>query len=155
MRTTKIKSFTLPEMLVVMIITAIVVGLAFSVLSLVQKQVHTIQKNFDKTTRLSLLEQRLWQDFNQHNNIAYQSGKLIITSDTDTVQYSFFADFAMRNTDTIHSKLKLLNAFYTGYTVQSGPIDAVSISAENELPGYLLFISSSPDATYKMNQDGF
>lgn len=40
----KVKSFTLSELLVVMIITAIVVGMAFSVLRLVQKQIHTIQK---------------------------------------------------------------------------------------------------------------
>ncbi|TEB40727.1 hypothetical protein D0809_29130, partial [Flavobacterium circumlabens] len=37
----KVKSFTLSELLIVMIITAIVVGMAFSVLRLVQKQIHT------------------------------------------------------------------------------------------------------------------
>jgi Tfp pilus assembly protein FimT len=55
----KLKSFTLSELLIVMIITAIVVGMAFSVLRLVQKQIHTIQTNFDKSSTLALFEQRL------------------------------------------------------------------------------------------------
>ena len=68
---TKTPSFTLLELLVVMIITAIVVGMAFSVLRLVQNQIHAIKSNFEKTSTLALFEQQLWQDFNDKNEIQF------------------------------------------------------------------------------------
>lgn len=107
MATGKIKSFTLSELLIVMIITAIVVGIAFSVLRLVQKQIHTIQTNFDKTSTLALFEQKLWQDFNEPYTIVYDTKKqiLILNSETDTVTYSFQENYTLRNTDTIPLKL--------------------------------------------------
>lgn len=153
MQGTKLKSFTLSEMLVVLIITAIVVGMAFSVLSLVQKQIRGIEKNFSKTTDLALLEQQLWQDFNEHNSIDLQNEKITMVSDTDTVQYVFKEGFVLRDTDTIDAKLKIDRAFYDGAEVKSGNINAISVSA-TELPDYMIFVYSQSDATLKMNQDG-
>lgn len=153
MRYTKLKSFTLSEMLVVMIITAIVVGMAFSVLSLVQKQIRNIQKNFDRTTVMSLFEQCLWQDLNGYNSVVFQNEGITMTSDIDTMQYSFKESFVLRNKDTIHVKVKLEKAYYEGAEVTSGVIDAVSFLA-TELQDYKIFVSSQPDPTQKMNQDG-
>lgn len=154
MQHTKVRSFTLSELLVVMIITAIVVGLAFSVLNLVIKQIRTIEKNFQKNTELSLFEQRLWQDFNGHNTIKYSDSKLILLSDTDTVYYTFNEENIFRNRDTIRTKLSIVNTYYLGKKVRSGYIDAISLSAK-ELPDYSIFISSKSDASHFMNQDGF
>jgi len=58
----KIKAFTLNEMLVVLLITAIVVGMSFAVLSLVQQQMHGIDGNYKKNTAFNLLKQSLWFD---------------------------------------------------------------------------------------------
>lgn len=154
MRNTKLKSFTLSEMLVVMIITAIVVGMAFSVLSLVQKQIRSIQKNFGRTTELSLFEQQLWQDFNGCNSIGFKNeGIITMISDIDTVHYIFKERFALRNRDTINARVKLEKVYYGGAEVTSGVIDAVSFLA-TELPDYHVFVSSRIDPTQKMNQDG-
>ncbi|QYJ68274.1 PulJ/GspJ family protein [Flavobacterium litorale] len=150
----KIKSFTLSEMLVVMIITAIVVGIAFSVLRLVQKQIITVERNFQKTTEISLFEQRIWQDYNQHNKIVTTNNKIILTSVTDTVIYNFSQNYVLRNTDTINVKLAIDKFYYLGKEVKSGFIDAVSISAENEIPNHTLFVSTQYDATHYMNNDG-
>lgn len=153
MQQTKVKSFTLSELLVVMIITAIVVGLAFSVLNLVARQIRTIEKNFQKNTELSLFEQRLWQDFNEHSTIKYSDSKLILLSDVDTVYYTFNEEHVLRNRDTIHTKLSIDNTYYLGRKVRSGYIDAISLSAK-ELPDYSIFVSSKSDASHFMNQDG-
>jgi len=155
MKLNRVKSFTLAEMLVVMIITAIVVGLAFSVLSLVQRQIRGIQKNFSKTTELSLLEQRLWQDFNQHNSVTYQDRKITLLSDNDTVYYDINETFVLRNADTLHTKITISKTFNNAKEVPSGTIDAISISAEAEIPEYRIFVYSNPDATTLINQDGF
>ena len=68
-----------------MIITAIVVGMAFSVLRLVQKQIYAIETNFNKTSSLALFEQRLWKDFNELNIIQFKDRRLFLESEIDTV----------------------------------------------------------------------
>lgn len=151
----KLKSFTLSELLIVMIITAIVVGMAFSVLRLVQKQIHTIQSNFDKSSTLALFEQRLWQDFNEPHAILYnvQKQNIILISEIDTVTYSFQENYALRNHDTIKLKLVAKNAFMNGKEIKEGMIDAIKISAQTTLPDYEIFISKKNDLTFFMNQE--
>lgn len=151
----KLKSFTLAELLVVMIITAIVVGMAFSVLRLVQKQIYAIQTNFDKTSTLALFEQKLWQDFNEPHTIIYDSQKqiLVMTSEIDTVTYSFQEKFTMRNLDTIKLKINPNKIFFKGKEIKSGTIDAITLFAETELPDYQIFVSKKNDLTLFMNQE--
>lgn len=154
----KIKSFTLPELLVVMIITAIVIGMAFSVLRLVQKQIHAIEINFQKTSSLALFEQKLWQDFNELHSIEYNenSHSLFMQSEVDTVLYSFQENYTLRNKDTLKLKLGIDKLFFEGKTVKDGSIDAISISGARELPDYEIFVSKKNDLTLSMNQeDGF
>jgi type II secretory pathway pseudopilin PulG len=155
MKNSKAPSFTLSEMLVVIIITAIVVGIAFSVLRLVQRHVFGIEKNFQKTTELNLLEQRLYQDFNTHNSILYDNEKLYLYSAQDTVIYTFGSLYSLRNTDTIKAKLLVSKLFYEGNEVKTGYINAVTLSAENELPDYTIFVSTRLDAAHYMNKNGF
>lgn len=151
----KVKSFTLSELLVVMIITAIVVGLALSVLNLVQKQIRGIENNFRKTTELSLFEQRLRQDFNQHNTILYSPNKLALYSDTDTISYTFETEFTLRDLDTISAKVNVSKVYYEGEEIKSGYIDAISISGDRELPDYSIFVSAKMDGAHYMNKNGF
>ncbi|MFY0482528.1 PulJ/GspJ family protein [Flavobacterium sp. PLA-1-15] len=152
----KVKSFTLAELLVVMIITAIVVGMAFSVLHMIQKQVRLIHKNLDKSADLSLFEQKLWQDFNEFHHIEFnrKDNILVMKSEMDSVLYNFNEEYVMRNTDTIKLKIALETVFYEGLETVEGEIDAVSISGEKEFPGYKLFVSKKNDATLLMNTDG-
>lgn len=152
---TKIKSFTLPELLVVMIITVIVVGIAFSVLLLVQKQIRAMENNFQKATTLSLVEQRLWQDFSWHNTIRATNEKLLLFSEIDTVEYRFEESYTLRNSDTLAARLTVDKLYYLGQQVKAGDVDAVSLSAQKELPDYFIFVSAVHDATHFMNKDGF
>ena len=45
----KIKAFTLSELIVVMVLTLVVAGMAFSVLQLVQKHMYAIKGNFENS----------------------------------------------------------------------------------------------------------
>jgi len=151
---TKVPSFTLAELIVVMIITSIVVGIAFSVLRLVQNQIYAIQANFDKTSTLALFEQQLWQDFNDKEVILYNENenRLQLQSEIDTVNYSFQQNFILRNTDTIKLKLQLNKMFFNGKEVQGDTIDALSVSGKAELPDYEIFVSRKNDLTLFMNR---
>ena len=156
MQNNKAPSFTLSELLIVMIITAIVVGIAFSVLRLVQQQIYKIERNFNKTISLNLLEQTLWQDFNTFTLISFNKGDstLILESVNDTIQYKFQESFILRNSDTIKVKVVPTQTFFRGKTVDGGMIDAIKISAENELPDHTIFVCRQIDAAVLINIDG-
>jgi len=153
MSNNKIKSFTLPELLVVMIITVIVVGMAFSVLRMVQRQIHAIQTNFERTTNLALFEQRLWQDFNEMNSIRYKENILILESEMDTVVYLFQKNYILRNKDTLKLQLTANKLYFKGKVVKEGDIDALSISGNSKLPEYEIFVSKINDLTLFMNSE--
>lgn len=152
---TKVKSFTLSELLVVMIITAIVVGMAFSVLRLVQKQISSIQKNYEKSTRLSLFEQKIWQDFHEFNVINYDEKEmsLVFQSELDTVKYAFNDEYIIREKDTVKVQLRIEKLLFQGKIIKEGNVDAIAISGEKELPKYKLFVFKQNDLTQIMNQE--
>lgn len=153
----KVKSFTLSELLVAMIITVIVVGLAFTVLNLVKKQISVIEKNYNRTTELAFFKQRMWLDFNKNTTIIFNSNKnqLTLKSETDSVFYNFNADYILRNTDTLKTKVLIENLFFQGTKVKDGTVDAISFIEKKEAADSHFFVFKKNDATLFMNQDGF
>ncbi|HRE76412.1 MAG TPA: prepilin-type N-terminal cleavage/methylation domain-containing protein [Flavobacterium sp.] len=152
----KVKSFTLSELIVVMIITVIVVGIAFSVLLLVKKQIKGIEKNYQKTTQLALFEEKFWRDFNifQQINIDESHQNMFFKNEIDSIAYQFEDEYVIRNEDTLKVQLKIENVYLDGNTVESGLIDAIDFSAIKEIPDYTFFVYKKNDATQYMNQNG-
>ena len=150
----RLPSFTLSELLIVLILTAIVIGMAFSVLRLVHREIHAIQTNYDKTSGLVLFEQRLWKEVNQLHDITYTASNetLLMVSEKDTVLYSFKGNYVLRNADTIALKLKPIHFLFEGKTITEGKVDGIYVSADEEVKGYEFFISKKNDLTYSMNQ---
>lgn len=155
MEKNKIPSFTLAELLVVMVITAIVAGLAFAVLSLVQNQVRKIDTNLGEANRLSLFEQRLWLDFNSHNNIRFRDNAIIFVSDIDTVNYRFEGGYAVREKDTLQNNVLIKGCYRNGDRIESGIMDALKLVVSLQGPPVSLFVSMDEDASNYMNNDGF
>lgn len=155
MRRGKAPSFTLAELLVVMVITAIVAGLAFAVLRLVQKQVHKININLEKANAIVLFEQRLWSDFNTHHFINFNDDKLLMASDIDTVHYTFTEAGVLREKDSLGVVVNVTNLYHKGYKVNGGPIDAIKLEAKTQEPPSVIFVSVKEDAVQYMNRNGF
>lgn len=153
----KVKSFTLSEVLVTMIITVIVVGLAFTVLDLVRKQILVIQKNYDRTTELAFFKQRIWLDFNKNNDIIFSpiENQIVLKSELDTICYNFKGDFVLRNKDTLMTKIKIEKLFFQGTEINQGTIDAITFLEEKEAADSHFFVFKDNDATLFMNKDGF
>lgn len=153
----KLKSFTLSELIVTMIITLIVVGIAFTVLNFVSKNVTTIGSNYASRTGLGFFEQCIWQDFNKSNKISYDPDvrRLLITSQTDTITYSFEDNYLLRNTDTIKPAATVNKVYFQGIGTSRGTIDAISLTAVGIKPDYTIFVYKRNDGTNFINQDGF
>lgn len=149
----RIKAFTLSELLVVLIITTIVVGLAFSVLQLVQKQIYAIKINYTQSMDLNTLETALWIDFNRYNTITfnYDNEELQFKNVLDSVSYQFLEDKIIRTIDTfdIHLQDKIL--FFDGKLTTTKNIDAIKMVTDSTSQNQELFIFKQNDATIMVN----
>src|SRR5690606_27882760 len=110
----KIRAFTISEIVVVLILTSIVVGLAFSILSLVQKHMSGIQNNFMNTTELNTLEQSLWLDFNRYSKIKYNDLEEALTfaNELDSTSYQFHENYIVKEQDTFHIQLQSRTIYF-------------------------------------------
>ncbi|MCL9806431.1 type II secretion system GspH family protein [Flavobacterium amniphilum] len=149
----KVHSFTLAELIVVMIITGIIVGLAFSVLRIIQKQIEVIGKDNEKAVQVVFLEQMLWHDFNRMQNVeSLGKNQLKMKSELDSVVYDFKESFVLRNQDTIKVAAAVEEVFFESDKVRIGPIDAVSVSCENEIKEYKIFVFKKNDLVFSRKE---
>lgn len=151
-QSSKIKAFTLSEMIVVLILTSIVVGLAFSVLNLVQKHMSSIHQNYTNKTMLNKLETALWLDFNRYSKIEYNNleNELKFTTAIDSVVYQFSEKNIIKGIDTFPVPLQLKEFYFDGERIENGQIDAIKLEAQKELQNQQLFIFKKNDATSYM-----
>ncbi|MGX1931299.1 PulJ/GspJ family protein [Flagellimonas sp. 2504JD4-2] len=131
----KVQAFTLSEMLVVLLLTIIVVGLAFSILGLVQKQMFGIQENYEHKTTGNLFRQALWVDFNSHSQIVFsqKTGAIQLSNEMGGRNYSFYEGYVTRDLDTFYTDFKLGKLYFEGDEVLDGPIDALELSTGEEV----------------------
>lgn len=143
----KINAFTLTEVLVVIVVSAIVVGMALSVLNLVQQNFYRIRENFQNTTNHQLMQQRVAVDFNRYHSIRINSSGdgFIMKNSIDSMEYEFRENFLIRNMDTMPLTINQISFFHKGKEVESGKIDAVKLYTGNENSGYI-FIAKYNDA---------
>lgn len=126
----KINAFTLSEMIVVLIISSIVIGIAFSVLNLVQKHMSNIRANFEERSQLNALEEVLLLDFNKFPEIEFDSklGKLQFKSPIDSLSYYFEDNQIIRIQDTFKLGTIEKQLYNCGNTINSGHVDAIKLS---------------------------
>ena len=149
----KIPAFTLSEMIVVLILTSIVVGLAFSVLTLVQKHMKTIQNNFSQNTEINKLKQSLWLDFNRYNKIVFENreDKLVFSTAIDSIVYKINKKYIVRDIDTFNIQFSSKTLFFDGNATEKGHIDAIRLETSKTFQNQKLFIYKQNDATLFMN----
>lgn len=149
----KIKAFTLSEIIVVLILTSIVVGLAFSVLGLVQKQMLAIQANYNKNQELQKLETSLWLDLNRYPNIRYNfnEDRLVLKNELDSVSYSFSKEFIVKVEDTFDIALETKQFYFDGILSKTNKVDALKLQTTKVYQNRELFIFKKNDATLYMD----
>lgn len=145
---TKVQAFTLNEMVIVMIISTIVIGLAFSVLSLVQRHMWSIQQNFKLNTEFNRLEQAFWIDTNKYNIIHFDESEneLKFKTEIDSTIYQFNPDYVLRDRDTFSLKIDQQIFFFNGNKVSKGRIDAFRIQLSEQYKNQSIFVFKQNDA---------
>ncbi len=150
---TKIKAFTLSELIIVLVLSSIIVGLAFSVLTLVQRHMFSIQDNLSTNATLKKLEQSLWIDFNRYSKIKYSNtnDELVLASEIDSVSYKFLTDYVIKGIDTFNISIESKTLFFDAKTIDFGPVDAVKLKTSKAFRNQELFIFMENDANVYMN----
>lgn len=148
----KIKAFTLSEMIVVLILTSIIAGLAFSVITLVNKHIHGIQNNLSYHTELLKLKQSLTIDFNRYHDLNYNvaTHTLSLKNGLNETSYEFYKTHVIKDTDTFKVNTEKRHVFFNGKPVTSGPIDALRLQVSKTQQDQVLFIFKYNDATQFM-----
>jgi len=139
-------------MIVVLILTTIVVGLAFSVLTLVQKHMRGIQSNFYNTTELKKLETSLWLDFNRYSTITYNEidNELKFKNELDSTVYKFSQNKIIKQQDTFAMALENKTLFFDGNSIENGQLDAIKIKSSKAFRNKKIFIYKHNDASVFM-----
>ncbi len=143
----KIKAFTLTEVMVVLVISAIVVGLAFSVLGIVQKNMSNIQGNYQYQSEIQSLEVALSIDFNTYSSAHWNSEKnqLTLSSPIQQKKYHFFNDSIVSNTTQYKTKVKSTTFYFEGEQVPSGRIDAIKLIFDKTTDTHRVFVFKHND----------
>jgi len=149
----KVHAFTLSELSIVLLLSSVVVGLAFTVLGLVQKQMGAIQANFNQTLQVTTLETELWLNFNKYPNISYNSATqtMVLKNELDSVTYTFSESYMIKERDTLSVPIKRKQFYFDGIEVTSNAIDAMKLTTTNAFQQRTLFVYVKNDATVYMN----
>ncbi len=150
----KIKAFTISELLVTLVVSTLVIGLAMLILSLINKQLGMIQRNTNSETEVQLLEKALQHDFNTHKlSFNTKRNEFQAISEIDTVTYQFNDRYIIRNKDTLKVPVFSALGYLDGNLTAHGAIDALSLQLSEKLTARKLFLYKTKDAAFYMNKD--
>ena len=148
----KISAFTVGELLVVMVISSIVVTIAFLSLSNIQRQVRKVNTTFELQQKILRLERVLVQDFQLYQSrLDRENQTLVFFSGNDTVWYFFDSNKVIRQRDTLELTQNKLTLYLEGNKITQGDFDAIELSFSETYNQQGFFLSKKKDAAYYMN----
>jgi prepilin-type N-terminal cleavage/methylation domain-containing protein len=155
MRLKKTTAFTLSELMVVLVISSIVISIAFLALSAVQKQIRSIQQTYEKQQEIQYIERVLLGDLNTRYGY-YDAAKneLLFVNSKDTVLYQFQKNKLLRKKDTIPLALISKKMYLSGEEVKEGCIDALALYFSNTFSTNSIFVYTVKDASQYLDSHG-
>ena len=149
----KTKAFTFSELIVVLLLTVVVVGLAFSVLSFVQQHFRQIRTNYEMQTSFRQLETALWIDVNRYPQLAWNAKEqtCVLTSPIDTIAYHFGATNTIRDKDTFLFSVSP-TMYFKGQITNDALVDGLALTLEREGIKAFVFVSKELDAKTQLNK---
>lgn len=150
----KIPGYTLSEVLVVLVITAIVVGIAFSVLRLVVFQLHKIETAYTDRTEVAMFKQHLYTEVERAQRLFWNDTELILEleSKTGSIIYEMGETVIIRDYDTITFGSIDYKGYLVGKEVTSGPIDAFKFTIKLRGQQVPIFIEKSVDVQQQLTR---
>jgi len=150
----KVQAFAIQEMMVALAITAVVVGMAFSVLRLVQNQMGSIGDIYEVKLEANKLRQSLWVDFNRYSYAFYDQKKaqLYFSNEMEEKVYTLTENRFATERDTFHIALESKQFYFNNQLKQSGEIDAIELKTNKESGHQQIFVFKQNTPTTYINQ---
>ena len=154
MKLKRIPSFTLSELIVVMVLTGILVTAAFFALNSIQKQVGLLQKAFQLEQDVYLLEREFIHEAGKANMVYDSINKQLrfYSSNRLNKQYSFKKSMLIRDKDSLTIPITKVYVYEKGVRKAQGSIDAFELVFKGVYTSRKLFIATRKDAAYYMNK---
>ncbi|MDC8005214.1 prepilin-type N-terminal cleavage/methylation domain-containing protein [Aureisphaera galaxeae] len=155
-RFAKIPAFTLTELMVAMTLSTVVIGIGYTVMGLISRNIVAIQNNYSSSTQIELLEQQMTVDFHRYHDISYDpiERTLKMKNPIDSISYTFSEQVLLRQTDTVLSQGIAPKYFWQGTEVTKGNIDALKMEWGPEEKKSFLFLYQEIDAARYMTTNG-
>ncbi|WP_133671104.1 hypothetical protein [Maribacter caenipelagi] len=149
----KIKAFSLQEMMVVLVITTVVVGMAFAVLNLVQRQMGSIETIYAIKTDINQLRQSLWIDFSRYDFIVVdqKNNKILLSNELEGRQYEILNGNSIR-TENLEMEFESIAYYFDNQKVVQGEIDAISIVTSKDTGHQEIFVFKQNTPVTYINQ---
>lgn len=153
-RTDKVQAFTILEMMVVLAITAIVVGMAFSVLNLVQNQMRNIGAIYEVKLEANKLRQSLWIDFNRYSYAHFdqEKGELYFSNEMEDKTYFLSENRCTTAKDTFDIQLDSKKFYFRNRSQQTGEIDAIELKTSKASGHQQIFVFKENTPTTYINR---
>lgn len=146
----KIAAFTIIEIVVVLAISTVVAGLAFSVISVVQKNKASIENAYQKKSIIKQLELALKIDFNKYSQVTWnkQEEQLIFSSPIASKSYTFVKDSVYTTDQSFKLSKAKVELYFMGDQIKNGEVDGVKLIFLNKFTlAQHLFVSKINDKT--------
>lgn len=152
MNKAKVPSFTLSELLMVMLLTVLIAGLCYTVLGYVQKKITAFTSQVDTSLHINTIEHLITNDLNRFNTIDwYASNKTVVFKNPiDSVVYEFKDNVLFRNKVLLLQQVNKKTFFFRGVPIASGPLDAFMLEIHDPvgLPLKIFFTQPKSAALY-------
>ena len=93
----KVKAFTILEVTITMLITALLIGITYTSYSIIVKSYRSFTVKNEEMTVLVTLDHLLKRDFDQAEMIFKDQDGIALTSNDKTIKYEFKPDYIVRN----------------------------------------------------------
>lgn len=136
-------------MMVVIVVSAIVAGLAFTILDVVQKNMRAVETNYEHQSEIQALETALTIDFNDCTTVFWdaRTESLALSSPVKKQTYHFLKDSITTEISSFLLKTKNTEFFFEGKSVTGGEIDAIKLTFENTRDLHRIFVFKYNDPT--------
>lgn len=142
----KIQAFTLTELIVVLVVSIIIISLAFSALNIINRSFDEYRDRYLDISQKRDLEMRLTVDFHRAQSITFfeSENKLVFKKFSNSLQnleYRFLKDRIIIDSDTLKIPYSGYSLFFDGKNVEGKEIDALKINFSKSDDENFLFVS--------------
>jgi prepilin-type N-terminal cleavage/methylation domain-containing protein len=153
----KLKAFTLLELIIVMVLMALVTGIAFQAYQIVSSQYHSYQQNVYRDNELMLFENTLQRDFSSSAYVKKTETGIQCIRPDKTVEYTFAGDYVLRTIDIpdtfhIHAAHDSTSFYAKGNLSQGDFVQKLgfTVNVKEELLPYLFVKEYGADVLMKL-----